>query len=145
MTFSHSNSVDLFALDFPSAPATVPHCTMHYRQPAVAHRERATGRPAARHGRPALDAAHREGRDQVPVRHADVSPTFVAATAAGGWAVRIGSEMRRRPGPSSALRAPAARRDDRAPIAWSWGMRAVPRDPSRGHRFPSRDLARALG
>ena len=87
---------------------------MHYRQPAVAHRERATGRPAARHGRPALDAAHREGRDQVPVRHADVSPTFVAATAAGGWAVRIGSEMRRRPGPSSALRAPAARRDAHA-------------------------------
>jgi len=56
---------------------------MHYRQPAVAHRERATGRPAARHGRPALDAAHREGRDQVPVRHADVSPTFVAATGSG--------------------------------------------------------------
>ena len=76
----------------PGRVAQTIRCKMHYRQPAVAHRERATGRPAARHGRPALDAAHREGRDQVPVRHADVSPSSVAATASG----RMGDGMRRR-------------------------------------------------
>jgi len=48
--------------------------------------------PSCTNGRPALDAAHREGRDQVPVRHADVSPSSVAATASG----RMGDGMRRR-------------------------------------------------
>jgi len=91
---------------------------MHYRQPAV---------------------AHREGRDQVPVRHADVSPSSVAATASGRMGDVIGEETLSEI--KGVIRRAGARRrsDDHARATGAGGVQTAARAtrPTPGGRGPS--------